>query len=176
MSGYFEKAANTVRGSALVIPIYLIFCALFIIGIGIWIEDYNTSLLGYSLIPTKKYGSYVGYFVAALPQVGQMAFFYMFLEAGGSRKYGIVTALFFLVDNVTDIVYKIAGNAMLIPVAAIETFVIYTLGSEVALTISFGMLVELFPDVLSVLSDWMQAIYKALEDKDGGRSNSKRRQ
>lgn len=166
MSNVFAGAASRIRGSTVVVPVYFAFIALLIIGVGLWIEDYNTSYAGYAAFPTRKVGEYVTWLVAALPQVGQIAFFYLYMNDTQKRWSFFTAVLLFIVDIGTDVWYKMDGQVGLLPLAVVESFAIYTIGSEVAVTASFGMLLELFPDVWKATSEFFDRAMGAIEGEN----------
>jgi len=68
----------------------------------------------------------------------------------------------FLLDSGTDVVYKIDGNFALVPIAFIETVLVYTLGSEIAIIVSAGMLLELFPDFMRAAGDIAERLERGI--------------
>ena len=152
MANLFKTVANGVYTSPFIIPIVGAFFALFVISIGLSIEDYMTTLYGYRLLPTAKANDWVVPLVALLPQVGQITFTFAF-ATNTNRRWAVLVAFglhFF--DVLTDVYFKANGLGLFgYFVAFVESEVLYTLGSEIALTFSVGMLFELMPYALKQL-------------------------
>ena len=150
---FFKQIAGnmskTIKESPMIIFIFLVFLAIFISAIVFSLEDYWTTFRGYQMLPTQKVMPIVSYFVAALPQLLQIAFIYIFLE-NTNKVWSLLFAFAnYVADNFTDVYYKASGLSWGWYFGAwVESTVIYTIGSEVMLTISFGMLLTLFPDAV----------------------------
>lgn len=164
----FRKGAANVRGSAKIIPIFLAFVLLLIIGSGLWWEDYQTSRLGYDALPTRKYGDYVPMLAAAVPQVLQVVAAYIFGTNTRNKKYLVIFMIALLADVGTDAVFKIDGNFALLPIALAENLIFFTIGSEFAIVISVGYGLELLPDFLEAcarLAARLADVWERLESK-----------
>jgi len=74
----FTSIADKLRGDRYLIPVTIAVMAGFVIGCFAFYEDYQSSLHGYSLLPTRKSGEEVILVIALLPQIGQIVFFYAF--------------------------------------------------------------------------------------------------
>lgn len=168
MSNFFHQAVSRLRNSPFIVPIYLALLIGFIISIGIIIEDYSTSLLGYSMIPTQRANEWIVPLVAALPQVAQVIFLYVFLRDTSSYIYLIVAVLIHLVDAGTDIYFKSYGGTQHIAVAIVETEIIYTLGSEVLFTMTLGLLLESVGDFVTQLKAARKRLGSAVHTGGGG--------
>ncbi len=70
---------------------------------------------------------------------------------------------FFLADLSADAWYKSGGDWSLMPLAIVESIIIFTLGSEVLFTIAIGFLSEAFPDFLVSLSTFLASIKDAIK-------------
>jgi hypothetical protein len=145
----FKEAAQKIENSAFVVPITLIYLVMFVVALAIAFEDYSTTLAGYQAIPTRKINEWVIPCVALLPQIGQIGFAYLFVTDTG-RGWAILIALaLFFADAYTDVICKTRTDHLVLNdlsvTAFVETVIIYTLGSEVMLTLSFGMLIRLLP-------------------------------
>ena len=148
MSNIFHSAGANLRRSPYIIPLYLIVLLGFVIACGIAIEDYSTSLLGYNAIPTQKANNWVIPLVAALPQVAQVILFYVFLQDTRNKITLILAILIHIVDVGTDMYYKSYEfkSFSLSVMAFAESEIIYTLGSEALLTLTFGLLIDSLDD------------------------------
>lgn len=163
MAKLFKKSADFLRQSVWIVPITLVFITMFVIAIGLSVEDYSTSLLGYIALPTRKANIWIPYFVALIPQVAQIGFFYMFMQNTEKRWTILVAFLCHIVDVSTDVYYKAAGQHIYVwIIALLESEILYTLGSEIMLTASFGMLVELFPDFIKQLGTFFSGLVSSI--------------
>jgi hypothetical protein len=97
--------------------------------------------------------------VAALPSVGQIAAGYIALALGWDakedRKYTVISLVvwFFLfaIDAYTDMVFRLNGAAATPGVtfaALMQTLGIFTIGSELAFVVGFGMTMQLLPEAI----------------------------
>lgn len=157
----FARVSDKLRDSKFIIPVTLAVLLGVIIGAFAFYEDYQSSLHGYQLLPTRKSGEEVVQVIALLPQVGQIIFFYMFgnsIETTPSGKqrinYIYFTIAFFLLlfDLGTDVYFKASGMSVAVWVVAfVESITVFTIGSEMLLTASLGIFFELAPEALKQL-------------------------
>lgn len=155
------------------IPLYFVFWTMFIIGIGVFLEDLATSYFGYQSFPTAKATPWIGYLVALIPSVGMIGFGYLY--ADDTRKsfaWWIAIALL-LVDISTDLWFKVSGRSPLdVPLVWLlalgESVIIFTLGSEAMLVAAFGMIINLHrPFMRQVAEIWGAERDAGLADKIG---------
>lgn len=155
----FKKAAERIRESEFVVPVFVVFFVLWMMSIGFAIEDYWTSFWGYQSLPTQVGFSWTPYVVAALPSVGQIAAGYIALALGWDskqdRKYTVASLLvwfiLFYIDAFTDMFFRLNGVAVTPSVtfsALMQTIGIFTIGSELAFVVGFGMTMQLLPEAL----------------------------
>lgn len=158
MGNVFDKAASKLRGKAVVLPV-IVFIISAIIGSALMYEDYTTSYYGYMAIPTHKVNDWVIPLVALLPQVGQIAFAYVF-ATDTSRRWALwITALLWFVDVFTDVYFKSSGLGIVwVGGAIVETIAIYSIGSEILLVTSIGMLVKLVPDLYQQMVEFSERL------------------
>lgn len=169
----FSETAKRIRRSHLLIPVYIAFVALFIVSGGLSIEDLRTNLEGYKLLPTLKIGGYVAIFVALLPQLGQITFFYLWGSDSDiipKRYSGLITLGLFFLDCGLDSWFKCGGQLRYLPVSIAESILVFTLGSEFALTISFSTLCDLFPDFWKRMGVLKESVLVTVFE-GGGNSN-----
>ena len=141
-SEWRDKLANSPR----IIGIFLAAMIMLVIAGGIFIEDYTTSLEGYKLYPTRKYHDWVVYLVALLPQVGQIVFAYAFLTDTDRWLSLVIAIALHVADVYTDVTYKMVGGNWL--GTWLESELVYTLGSEIALGTALGIVLTIYPDVV----------------------------
>lgn len=163
----FANTAARLKDSKFVIPVTGAVLLGVIIGLFAFYEDYQSSLNGYKMLPTRKSGEEVIQVIALLPQVGQIIFFYMFGRTvqivNGRRRANPIyfTVAFFLLlfDLGTDMYYKAFGLDMFTWVIAfVESITVFTIGSEMLLTASLGIFFELAPEALKQLGNIFAAI------------------
>lgn len=118
-----------------------IFVAVFFISIGLFVEDFTTSLMGYELWPTRKANDWVLWLVAFLPQIGQVAFAYAWIDTR-DPKYAVFMFLTFFWDISTDVYFKSYQfqSPQLTAMATFESVVLFTIGSEFLMAFSLGMI------------------------------------
>lgn len=164
MANAFEKMGG-IAGSVrhLLIIVWPAGCVMAVISIMLMIEDYDTSRLGYLALPTLKVNTtWVPVVVAMLPQVAQVVLFYIF---GLNTKKGwalLIAVVFFGFDIVTDVWYKCGQNWGLVPLAFVESLLLFTLGSEVLFTISVGFVTETFGEFIIALSVFLSSIIQGI--------------
>ena len=154
----FKKAADRIRESEFVIPVFFVFFALWLMSMTFAAEDYLTSLLGYNALPTQAGFWWISYIVAALPQVGQIAAGYIAMALGWDAeedvKYTwvsiVIWLLLFSLDAMTDMAYRTnvpqGATWQVVATAVFQTVIIFTIGSELAFVVGFGMAVQLLPE------------------------------
>ena len=163
----FRSTAEAIRDSGFVVPIFLIFTALLLIGTVFSIVDYVTTLEGIQMLPTRRVWPGIDYAVALLPWLLIAACGYILtaLDRSASQRIrvaskGMVTfqnlrnvvllvwVISIGIDVATDTYYKASANfydPYIWIVALIESVFIYTLGSDMLTLIGFGMVWELWP-------------------------------
>lgn len=155
----FKKAAERIRESEFVVPVFIVFFVLWMMSIGFAIEDYWTSFWGYEALPTQTGFGWTPYVVAALPSVGQIAAGYIALALGWDakpdRKYTVISIIvwmiLFYIDAFTDIYFRTGGvlsDPTTMSAAVFQTLGVFTVGSELAFVVGFGMSMQLLPDAV----------------------------
>jgi hypothetical protein len=156
----FKKAAERIRESEFVIPVFLVFLALWLMSMAFAVEDYWTSFWGYALLPTQSGFWWTAYVVAALPSVGQIAAGYIAIALGwdekADRKYTVfsiaIWLILFTIDAFTDMFFRmdVPDPSWRTALTAIfQTVGIFTIGSELAFVVGFGMAFQLLPDAIA---------------------------
>jgi hypothetical protein len=140
----FKRIANSIMSSTYVIPVFLVCLVTFVVALRLSIEDYWTTYEGYKLVPTMKTAEDVAYIVALLPQLGQLFFGYLFLDSPKKGWALVIAMALFAADVYTDVRFKAqAGGAEVVLVALAESIIVFTLGSELMLLASFGVLLNM---------------------------------
>ena len=127
---------------------------------GLWIavnltyEDYSTSLAAYNEIPTRKINSDVVAQAAWLPQLIPVLFGFMFMRDTKRSGFAWVSIAILGLDMFTDVWFKTMGlNFKWTMVGLVETFFVYTIGSEVLLTVTVSIVMYLFkPAVFQLIA------------------------
>ena len=156
----FKKAADRLRESEFIIPVFVVFLLLWFMSLGFTAEDYWTSFWGYEMLPTQAGFWWTSYLVAGLPTVGQIAAGYIALALGWDaeedRKYTLISIgiwlLLFAIDAFTDMFFRmnVPGESWEIVITAVfQTVGIFTIGSELAFVVGFGMTMQLAPDAIA---------------------------
>ncbi|MDH5183457.1 MAG: hypothetical protein OEX12_06150 [Gammaproteobacteria bacterium] len=161
----FETMANKIRHSGFGVLIFIVSGICTAIALGAAWEDYLSSYHGYMLLPTRKATPWIGYLIGALPWAGQITLFYAFIQSG-DEKTGEPNAAFLwatlsllVIDLSTDVYYKAYGGDVGIwLIALFESFFLFTMGSEVLLTIAGGIFLELLPDAMRRASSLAKTI------------------
>lgn len=173
MSSYVKDLGNSIRKNKAVTII--IWCAalvgLVISGMLMY-EDYCTSRAGYIAIPTAKVNDYTLNVVPILPSLIAFIAGWMWFTVDAKDKedrrarsaYFMLAALCLLVDIGTDVIYKVNGDWRNVFWAFGESLFIYTIGSEMLLGLSFGLVLDLFPDMLKSVGWVISSIQKAFRE------------
>lgn len=147
MSNIFKKLTTNIAPFIVIAwPLALV---LFLISVFIMIEDYQTSVAGYQLLPTKKVGGiYIVYAISLVPLLGQIVFGHFYGRDNTRKNLLLLIVFFFSVDYFTDVYYKSNGfeSFALTLYAMLESFAVFTVGSEVLFTICGGFLIEAWDD------------------------------
>lgn len=159
MSDMFSQAHQKWGNTTYVLWVFGVSILLFLIGIVTQIEDTISSLEGlrlleqtYQITPAKHEITY--YALSIAPQVAQIAFFFLFvLDTKKNWWAGLIAAAAFLIDFALDVQFR--SSAWLfspsgihvdtrVTVAAVLSFIFFTIGSEVFISIGFGMVINLW--------------------------------
>ena len=169
----FQQTVNKWKNSPAIIWIFIVSTMMLAIAIAIFIEDYTTSLEGYKMFPTRKANDWIIPIVAFLPQVGQVGFLYAFASDTDKKWSIIVVLLLHVADVYSDVLYKTIDGAWV--KAFIESELIFTLGSEIMLSTSFGMVLATMPDAVKQLGIFARRIDSAIGSGESGRNANKER-
>lgn len=149
---YFKNARERMS-QALIVPMFLLFSLMLVIGLGLMFEDISTTYAGYTALPTLKINDWVSILVSLSPTAVQIGMAYAYLSDKGNRWGAALAGMLFLFDMGTDVAYK-AGNSSdpwVWLLAIFESFLVFTILSEGMTTLSIGMLHQLWPDFLSIM-------------------------
>lgn len=151
-----RKAGHKLADSGWAIPATIAFLGLLYVCARIFIRDIETSMWGYQQFPTNKGGLDISLYVALFFPLMQIACGYLAIALGfddnkandkWAKLFAVLTIFGFAFDAGMDIFFRIHEifTPINFAVAVFETFAIYTLGSEVALSIAIAAVVVLLP-------------------------------
>ena len=144
------------RMSPFMLIAFPVACLLLGISAILMVEDYQTSLAGYMMLPTDKINNeYVPFAVAAIPQAGQILMIFIF-GRDTKKSFALwIGASLFLVDLATDVIFKSHGSWSLAPIATVESLFIFTLGSEIMFSITGGFILETMSEFFSLVGQFI---------------------
>ncbi len=153
----FEEISAHIKNSHWKYPVIFVFLMGLIFSSIIFAEDYATSLAGYQELQTRKILPIVVYAVAFLPQIGQIIFSYAAVTDVNKRWAGVLAFILFLTDWGLDVYYKSGPSHSFdrVLLAGVESFVIYTILSEVMLMLCIGTLLELLGPMFSSIRTFL---------------------
>jgi hypothetical protein len=114
------------------------------IAIQITLEDYNTSLAAYAAIPTRKINPDIVRQAAWLPQILPVLMGFTFLRDTQKWYWAVAALAIMAIDMWTDTWFKTQGlDLTWTGVGFLETFFVFTVGSEILLTLSSSIVFTL---------------------------------
>jgi len=172
-----RRAGHRLAETVWAIPATLVFIVLLYVSGRLFWRDIQTSMWGYQQFPTNKGDMDIAIYVALFFPLLQIAMGYLSIALltdsnKSNDKWGWVfvglTVIGFSFDAGTDILFRVQGafSWTVFAVALYETLIIYTLATEVALSISIAALIVLAPYFIRDIADIIRRI------KTGGRSQS----
>lgn len=164
-----RRAGHRLAESGWAIPATIAFCALLYVCLRIFIRDIETSIWGYQQFPTNKGGADIALYVALFFPLMQIGCGYLAIALGFDDNksndkwaylFTFLTLVGFSFDAGLDIYFRVYGNLSVYTfvVALFETLVIYTLGSEVGLSISLVAVLVMLPYGIRSLMDFVKRI------------------
>ena len=155
-SAAVRRAGHKLADAGWAIPATIVFSVLLYVSLRIFMRDIETTMWGYQQFPTNKGGADISLYVALFFPLMQTACGYLAIALGfdddkSNDKWAIfftiLTLLGFAFDAGMDIFFRV--HMVLTPtvfaVAVFETFVIYTLGSEVMLSVCLAAVLVMLP-------------------------------
>lgn len=153
MANTFERLANGIRNSKIVIWVWLAALALFIAGANHFAEDGFSSYTGLKMLETAfnmnpASWDFTYWTMSLSPQIAQIVFGYLFLSDTSKNRWAIWAVMLALwVDFFADTWYRsnglIGADIGASVVSVLLTLAFFTIGSEFFLTVGFGILMEL---------------------------------
>jgi len=137
----------------------LVFGFIMVAAVYLSVQDYQTSRLGYLLLPSQKLDpETTALFVGGLPQAFQIAAAWVMATRQRGRKLALLLFLFaFLPDFGSDVYFKMQGvlwsgdfvaDALITLSVLFETFFLFTFGSEFMLMFGWANISPLIAPVL----------------------------
>lgn len=178
MANIFETAAAKIRQTKIVIWIFFAATGMMLIGANHFWEDTLSSLYGLKMIEEAFGMRPVTYDItywtmAFAPQVAQVIFFYLFMNNSKTNRWALIVALFALfVDFFADTWYRSDGSVFSHPAnfftSVSLTFVYFTVGSELFITVGLGLFMELLGPALNQVIIFWNDFVDAITPNSGG--------
>jgi hypothetical protein len=152
MSDIFEATAKKYRNSPAAVMLFIAAATMFFIGANHFVEDTVSSKFGLETLQAA-YNLKVQIFdwsywtMSLAPQVASIVFFYMYLSDTSRKNFLALSFASQAVDFFADSWYRSNGNlfndGMVFAVSSVLTFAYFSIGSEVFVTISVGLMLKL---------------------------------
>ena len=174
----FEEVGQKVRNSFWIIWIFIAAVCMLCVGAYFFFEDTYSSYTGIVQIQShfdiRVVTFPIGlYFLAITPQIGQVVFGYLWVITR-KMQYAFGFLCFIFVDMAFDVWYRsneqLLDNLEVALITILLTLVIYTLCSEIFVTLGGGLVFELFPDFtlqLKIFRSRMKSIKYAKKTQPG---------
>ena len=160
MSNIFQKASHKIENSPWVFIIFLLFVYGFYLGTQFWLEDYAANLGAYQMIPTRKAMGGMVENMARFLQIAPIMFGYLYLRDTNKVSNAGISLIFLAVDWGIGVYFRGYGLPLTwLAYAAVEDFVFFTLGSEVLLVVSFGMVMALIKPAFMQVIHAFEAVF-----------------
>lgn len=152
MPDMFEQVKNRWSQSPSLLIIYFLSIVMVIIGANHFIEDTWSSYLGLKSLETYfqmnvQIFEWTYWTMSIAPQIAAMVFFYIFLADTKRTEYLWGSVGSQIIDLAADVWYRSNEQLFSSPAAAIGalliTFLFFTIGCEVFLTVGFGLILKL---------------------------------
>lgn len=175
MENVFENAAQKVKNSRIVIWVFIASFAMLLIGANHFWEDTLSSYYGikmleesYGLKPTTYDLTY--WTMSFAPQIAQVVLAYIYMSNPRKNRWallGVIVALFF--DFFADTWYR-SDSAMFNSVGTavisiLLTFIYFTIGSELFITIGLGLTLELAPPFFVQGIDFFDQLFDSIANR-----------
>lgn len=167
MPDTFDSVRNRWKDSPSIIVIYVLAWAMFIIGVNHFIEDTWSSYLGLKDLEeffqmNVQIFDWTYWTMSIAPQVAGMVFFYIYL-ADTKKKWALwSSAGSQAIDLAADVWYRSNGQAFSNAGATIGalllTFIFFTIGCEVFLTIGAGLILKLSKPTKALIDQLKQPV------------------
>ncbi len=167
ISDWLQKQPTWMKVAA-----FLVFGAICVTAAFLSLQDYQTSRLGYLLLPSRKLDpETTAALVGLLPQAFQIALAWVAATRRGGRRLVVVLWLLaFVPDYATDLYFKLEGAAWtgdaltdlaIAFVTMAETFLLFTAGSEFMLMFGWA---NLSPLLVPALGGALGGAWRGLRD------------
>lgn len=175
----YENVANKYKNSPALVMLFIASFVMLSIGIWLFIEDTVSSKLGLEQLQAA-YGMNIqifsqSYWIMSLaPQVASIVFFYLYLSSG-EKKWAVFAFISQFADFMADQWYRSNGQMFNDPVvfaiSGLLTFFYFSVGSEVFITVGFGLVLWLWNPAVrnfKMALDATRATYKPSGKGGGG--------
>ena len=187
MSDIFEATAKKYRSSPAAVMLFIAAATMFIIGANHFVEDTVSSKIGLETLQAA-YNLKVQIFqwsywtMSLAPQVASIVFFYMYLSDTSRKNFLALSFVSQAVDFFADSWYRSNGNLfndeMVFAVSSVLTFAYFSIGSEVFVTVSVGLMLKLAAPAIQTwkvaFTNIAKAKNMAFNPDGGGKGNENR--
>lgn len=170
MADMYQKVSEKYKNSPAVVFLFIASFVMLSIGIWLFAEDTVSSKLGLEQLQGTL-GMNVQifdgtYWVMSLaPQIASIVFFYIYLSNTEDKKFLWMSIICQIADFYADAWYRSNGNLFVnwkvFIASSIMTFSYFSIGSEVFITVGFGLVLRLFAPALSIFKIALGDIKKA---------------
>lgn len=171
----FEQTASKVKGNKIVILLFAASLAMLLIGVNHFREDTLSSLYGVQMLETLfglRPAIYpITYWTMSIaPQVAQVVFMYLYMTNTKKNVWALFAVIVaFGVDFLADVHYRsdnqLFENPESFMAASILTIAYFTIGSELFVTVGFGIVTELFGPAIRQLIEFISDTFKSVFPK-----------
>jgi hypothetical protein len=148
----YDGFADKFRNSPVIIFYFIISCVMLFIGCWLFVEDTVSSKLGLEQVQLAynmnvQIFGWTYWIMSLAPQVASIIFASIFF-ATGEKKYGVAALICQGADFLADQWYRSNGNMLNDPmvflISGLLTFFYFSIGSELFITVGFGLTLKLF--------------------------------
>jgi len=175
MPKFVFKIASQWRDKPIVrLIVFVGFLAMFIVAARVSVEDYWSTVHGLELIPMHYDDPDMPKWIGALPQIGEIVFFWIASGAEpqegkakpGKRRVSVpwlITVVLFFVDSATDIIFRTQGVEGLewVLLIAFLSITLFTVFSEFLIVVTLQNLWAMGGSVVGAL---LGGVWKSLKD------------
>lgn len=165
----FKRITSSVANSPWAIIVWGLSIMMIFHGTLLFREDYSTTVAFYSGLPTHKIHNGTASAVAFIVQFGPLWLGYIFADRWDSKNHsswwlGVLATSVALVDMYTDALYKSGGDSSIMPIALLESFVVYTIGVEFLLVLAIGVIFNLTRPAFTQLVRLVKSVFVTVLD------------
>lgn len=150
MDNIFSNTAKRIENSPAVIFLCILSGYALFLSCNLWLEDFSANLGVAALIPTHKALSSSAWIMAAFIQIAPLFLGYTWLRDTNKTLYGLSSFMFLGIDWFIGVYFRAHDLPLNWQIyAAVEDFIFFTVGSEVLVMLSFGMVTALIKPAIN---------------------------